>query len=108
MAAVVAEQAVVADFGEARRQDVQPQAADELEAGQGHVLEAVGIGVILVSEANRAGGGVEGAQASVGDGHAVGVASLKGSVNENVILSIANDRVVGLAICSAEQYKKIR
>ena len=33
---------------------------------------------------------------------------IKGSVNENVILSIANDRVIGLAICSAEQYKKIR
>jgi hypothetical protein len=33
---------------------------------------------------------------------------IKGSVNENVILSIASDRVIGLAICSAEQYKKIR
>jgi hypothetical protein len=34
--------------------------------------------------------------------------AIKGSVNENVILSIASDRVIGLAICSAEQYKKIR
>jgi hypothetical protein len=33
--------------------------------------------------------------------------AIKGSVNENVILSIASDRVIGLAICSAEQYKKI-
>jgi hypothetical protein len=37
-----------------------------------------------------------------------GSSPIKGSVNENVILSIASDRVIGLAICSAEQYKKIR
>jgi hypothetical protein len=35
-------------------------------------------------------------------------AAVKVPVNENVILSIPSDRVIGLAICSAGQYKKIR
>jgi hypothetical protein len=68
VAAIVAEQVVVADFGEARGQHVQPEAPDELAAGQRQGFEAVGIGVILVGEG-------EGAQAAIGDGHAVGVAA---------------------------------
>ena len=75
VAAVVAEQAVVADFGETWRQHMESEAAEELLSGEGHGLEAVGIGVILVCEGDGAGTGVEGAQAAIGDGHAVGVAS---------------------------------
>src|ERR1035441_1876428 len=50
VATVIAEQAVVADFGEAPGEQTQAQTADELEAGQGQGFEAVGIGVILVSD----------------------------------------------------------
>ena len=54
---------------------MESEAPEELVAGEGHGFAAAGIGVILVSEANGAGAGVEGAQATIGDGHAVGVAS---------------------------------
>src|ERR1035438_6574983 len=54
---------------------MQAQTADELDAGQGEGFDTAGIGVILVSEGEGAGGGVQGAQATVGDGHAVGVAA---------------------------------
>ncbi len=50
VAAIVAEQAVVADFGEAPGEQMEAQTADELEAGQGQGFGAAGIGVILVSE----------------------------------------------------------
>ena len=62
VAAIVAEQAVVADFGEAPGEQMEAQTADELDAGQGQGFEAAGLGVILVSEGEGAGGGVEGAQ----------------------------------------------
>jgi hypothetical protein len=67
VAAIVAEQAVVADFGEAPGEQMEAQTADELDTGQGQGFEAAGIGVILVSEGEGAGAGVEGAQAAVGD-----------------------------------------
>ena len=75
MAAVVAEQAVVADFDEARGQEVEAEAAEELNPSQGHGFDVVGIGVILTGEDEGAGLRIEGAQASIGDGDAVGVAS---------------------------------
>ena len=62
VAAIVAEQAVVADFGEAPGEQMEAQTADELDAGQGQGFDAAGLGVILVSEGEGAGGGVEGAQ----------------------------------------------
>src|ERR1017187_10019305 len=50
VATVIAEQAGGADFGEVPGEQMQAQTADELEAGQGQGFEAVGIGVILVSD----------------------------------------------------------
>ena len=58
VAANVAEQAIVADFGEASGEQMEAQTADELDTGQGQGFEAVGIGVILVSEGEGAGAGV--------------------------------------------------
>ena len=75
VAAMVAEQAVVADFGEAAGEQMEAQTADELDPGQGQGFEAAAVGVILVSEGEGAGVGIECAQAAIGDGHAVGVAS---------------------------------
>ena len=63
MAAIVAEQAVVADFGEAPGEQMEAQTADELDAGQGQGFAAAGIGVILVREGDGAGVGIESAQA---------------------------------------------
>jgi hypothetical protein len=60
VAAVVAEQAVVADFGEAPGEQMEAQTADELDAGQSQDFGAAGIGVILVREGEGAGAEVAG------------------------------------------------
>ena len=70
----VGEEAVVADAVEAGGQDVDQEAADELAGGEGHQLApglALGA-VVLPAEGDAA--LVEGDQAAVGDGDAVGVA----------------------------------
>ena len=48
-----AEQTVVADFDEARREDVLEEATDELFGGEGATLELVG-GGLFVRESDRA------------------------------------------------------
>ena len=64
----------MADLHEARRQQVQAQAADELVAAQPQGLLAGAVGVILVGERHRAGGVVDGAHAIVGEPDAVRIA----------------------------------
>ena len=68
------EQAVVADAVEALWQHVDEEAADELVGGERHALLAVAAldAVILPSEGDAV--LVEGDQAAVGDGDAVGIA----------------------------------
>ena len=63
----------MADAHEAIGQDVEQEAAKELHGIEGHHLLAVVIAVVLVVEANAA--SVEGDQAVLGDGDAVGIAS---------------------------------
>jgi hypothetical protein len=77
-AAAAAEQAVVADAMEARRQDVLEEAVDEVGAGQRHALLGLGgvrvlDAVVAVAEGDPA--AVDRLDAVVGDGDAVDVAA---------------------------------
>ena len=66
----------MADTDEAIGQDVEQEAAKELHGIESHHLLAVVIAIVLVMEANAA--SVEGDQAVLGDGDAVGIASQVG------------------------------
>ena len=72
-APIVAQQSVVADFGEAPRQDVEQKAADKFATTQRQGLEPASLGVILVGKSQGASLQVEGAQAGVADGDAMRV-----------------------------------
>ena len=72
-ALVVAEDAVVSDFGEARREHVQEQAADKLVVRESHGLDLIAVSVVLVSEGEGTSGGINGKQAAIADGDPMGV-----------------------------------
>jgi outer membrane protein OmpA-like peptidoglycan-associated protein len=72
----VGKEAVVADPGEARRQDMEEEAAQERGRGQAHVFEAVAVGPVPVAEGNLVVLG--GDEAFVGQGDALGVATQVG------------------------------
>ena len=71
-AAAVGEQSEVADLDEACGQDVEQEAADELDRVEGHDAAAVVMSGISPAKAHLS--VVKAEQPSVGDGHAVGVA----------------------------------
>ena len=75
----VGEQTEVADLDEAGGQDVEEEAADELNGIEGHDCTAVVMSGVPPAEANLS--LVEAEQSTVGDGDAVGVA---GQVLEHV------------------------
>ena len=69
----VGEQAVVADFHEAPRQDVKAEAAQKLCQREGHRPDLALVGIVLVAEGDRPVLTVQSLQAAVGDGDPVGV-----------------------------------
>ena len=71
----VGEQAVVADFDEARRQDVQAEAAEELLQRERHRSDLTVVGIVLVAEGDGAVLQIQSLHSAVGDGHPVGVAA---------------------------------
>ena len=71
-AVAVGEQSEVADLDEACGQDVEQEAADELDRIEGHDAAAVVVSGVPPAEAHLS--VVEAEQSSVGDGDAVGVA----------------------------------
>ncbi len=73
LAAMVAEQSIVADALEAVGQDMQQEASDELVRVEGHDLAATVVPVVLPAEGDGAVPDL--GQAGVGDGDAVGVAA---------------------------------
>ena len=78
-AVAVGEQSKVADLDEACRQDMEQEAADELDRVEVHNGAAVVVSGISPAEAHLS--AVEAEQSSVGDGDAVGIA---GQVLQNV------------------------
>src|ERR1035437_4260110 len=72
-AEAVGEQAIVADAHESPGQHMQEEAAQELHCGEGHDALLVSVRIIPPAEAYPL--SVEGQQAMVGYGHAVGVAA---------------------------------
>jgi len=64
----------VADFDEPGRQDVEAEPAQELVEPERHGFALGVVRVVLVGESDGAGGLVEGEDAAVADGDAVGVA----------------------------------
>ena len=71
-AIAVGQQAEVADLDEARGQDVEQEAADELDRIEGHDLDAVVVFGVAPAEAYLAVNEIE--EPAVSDGDAVGVA----------------------------------
>ena len=71
----VGEQAVVADFHEARRQDVEAEPAQKLRQREGHRPELALVGIVLVAEGDRPVLIVQSFQSAVGDGDPMGVAA---------------------------------
>jgi len=65
----------MADFGEALGQDVEKEASEELDCGEAEGFEAIAVTVVLVSKSDGASLGIESAEAGVGDGDAVSVAT---------------------------------
>ena len=74
MAVPVGQQAIVSDFDESLRENMQQEPADELRQGERHHFFSGVIGIVLVGEGHRLGGGIEREQAAVGDADAMGVA----------------------------------
>ena len=72
-AEAVGEQAVVADAHEAPGQDMEEEAAQELHGFQSHAGLLVAVSVVPPDETDLL--SIEGQQAMVGDGHAMGVAA---------------------------------
>ena len=70
----VSEEPVVTDSVEARRQDMEQEAADELVGLERHRFPTIAVlgSVVLVSEGNAA--FIERDESSVGDGDAMGIA----------------------------------
>src|ERR1700685_3196669 len=64
----VGEQAVVADFHEAQRQDVKAKAAQKLWQREGHRTDLALVGIVLVTEGNRPVLTVQSLQSAGGDG----------------------------------------
>ena len=73
MSVAVGEQSEVADLDEASGQDVEQEAANELDRVEGHDAAAVVMPGVSPAKAHLS--AVEAEQSSVGDGDAVGVAS---------------------------------
>ena len=71
----------MSDFDEALGQDVQQEAPDKLGAGDGQGLRSGVIRIVLVGEADGAGGFVHVQDAVVGDADPVGVAREIGEDN---------------------------
>ena len=69
----VSQQAEVADLDEARGQDVEQEAADELDRIEGHDLGAVVVFGVAPAKAHLAVNEIE--KSAVGDGDAVSIAS---------------------------------
>ena len=69
----VGEQAVVADFHEAQRQDVKAEAAQKLRQRESHRPDLALVGIVLVAEGDRPVLTVQSLQATVGDGDSMGV-----------------------------------
>ena len=81
---------------EVGRQDVEQEAPDELLGGQCHRPEAVLLAVVLPAEADVA--VLDGEDAAVGDGHAVGVAAEVGEDTGGAVEGrLGVDDPVGLA-----------
>ena len=93
VAAAVGQQPVVADFDEPRRQDVEAEPPQELVESEGHGFALRVVRVVLVGESDGAGGLVEGEEAAVADGDAVGVA---GKVGEH--LPGSAERALGIDV----------
>ena len=72
-AEAVRQQAVAADAYETFWQDVQEEAAEEVDGIEGHEALLAAVGIIAPEEADAL--AVEGGDAVVGDSHAVGVAA---------------------------------
>ena len=73
VAVAAGEQTEMAYAMESGRQDMQQKATDKLRGGQCHRLEAVLLAIVLPAEADEA--VLDGQDAVVGEGHAVGVAA---------------------------------
>lgn len=71
LAEAVRQQAVVADADEAFGQDMQEEAAQELPGFESHDALPVAVGIIAPAETDLL--SIEGGEAMVGDGHAVGI-----------------------------------
>lgn len=80
MTAVVGEKPVMADTDKALRENMQAEAAQELVQGQFHDLGFAGIGVVFPSKTHAI--VLDGEDAAVGNGGAVGVA---GEVAQNLL-----------------------
>ncbi len=78
---VIAQQSIVADLYIAWGQDVQGEAAQELRQRKRHDFAPVMVCIVFIGEAHGALLGVEGEEAAVADGHAMGVA---GEVGEHL------------------------
>ena len=74
-AVAVGEQAVMANLDEARRQDVETEAAQELLQRESHRAALAAVGVVFVPEGDRVVGKIQSFQAAVGDGDPVRVAA---------------------------------
>jgi len=73
MAEAIGEQSEVADAHEALGQHVEEEAAQELRCVESHAALLCAVGIVLVAEGDMF--TVEVEQATIGDGHAVGVAA---------------------------------
>jgi len=73
LATVVAQNSVMADAHQARGQQVQAEAADELSGWKAQLLERSALSVIAISEGDQPGGLIDGDDAPVAQGDAVGV-----------------------------------
>lgn len=72
-AVTIGQQAVVPNAREAVRKDVEEEAAKELRRVESHDLLVIGVAIVLPPEGDRT--VVEGEDAAIGEGDAVGVAA---------------------------------
>lgn len=73
-AVAISEQPIVANLDQALRQDVQTEAAEELDQSEFHFFAPAFVGIIFIAEKDCASSLIQGEQTAVADCDAVGVA----------------------------------
>ena len=73
-AVAISEQPIVANLDQALREDVQTEAAEELDQSELHFFAPAFVGIIFIAEKDSASSLIQGEQTPVADGDAVGVA----------------------------------